>query len=172
MPGCRGSRVREYSSFDGPAIAGWTLNARAVLGIGPVAVVADQALVLLLWLESLIADDGAMGVEKLVGDVGEDGSATRGDGALGDELEEAGEKLVDVDAGVELGELREEFGGEVGGIIGHLLEADANGGTLFEVVQAKTKMGMGGGVAAALAVGEAVGAATLLRWAGQGRVAF
>jgi len=53
-----------------------------------------------------------------------------------------------------------------------LLEADANGGTLFEVVQAKTKMGMGGGVAAALAVGEAVGAATLLRWAGQGRVAF
>jgi len=168
--GCRGPGVGKYACFDGPAIAGRAPNARTVLGIGPVAEVEHEAW--LFGLDEVVAGDGAVGVEKLVGDVGEDGSAAGRDGALGDEPEEAGEKLVDVDAGVELGELREEFGGEVGGIIGYLLEADANGGTLFEVVQAKTKMRMGGGVAAALAVGETVAAATLLRCAGQGRVAF
>ncbi len=76
------------------------------------------------------AGDGAVGVEELVGDVGEDGGAAGGDGALGDELEEPGEKLVDVDGGVELGKFGEEVGGEVEGIIWRLLKAGTDGGTL------------------------------------------
>jgi hypothetical protein len=58
-------------------------------------------------------DDGAVRVEELVGDVGQDGGATGGDAAFGDENEEAGEELVDVNGGVELGELGEKVGGEV-----------------------------------------------------------
>ena len=58
-------------------------------------------------------DNGAVGVEELVGDVGQDGGATGGDAAFGDENEEAGEELVDVNGGVELGELGEKVGGEV-----------------------------------------------------------
>jgi hypothetical protein len=66
---------------------------------------------LLLGLEVVIAGDGAVGMEELVGDVGQDRGAARGDGTFGDELEEAGEKLVDVDTAFELGELGEELGG-------------------------------------------------------------
>jgi hypothetical protein len=50
-------------------------------------------------------------MEELVGDVGQDSGAARGDSTFGDELEEAGEKLVDVDTALELGELGEELGG-------------------------------------------------------------
>jgi hypothetical protein len=57
--------------------------------------------------------DGAVGVEELVGDVGEDGGAAGRDAAFGDEGEEAAEKLADVDAGGEFGEFGEEVGGEV-----------------------------------------------------------
>jgi len=53
------------------------------------------------------AGDSAVGVEELVGDVGEHGGAAWGDAAFGDESEKAGEELVDVDAGVEFGEVRE-----------------------------------------------------------------
>jgi hypothetical protein len=62
-------------------------------------------------------DDGAVGVEELVGDVGQDGGAARGDAAFGDKDQELGEKLVDVDGRVELGEFGEEFPREVEGII-------------------------------------------------------
>ena len=58
-----------------------------------------------------------MGMEELVGDVGEDGGAAGGDAAFGDEKEEAGEELVDVDGGVELGEFGYEVGGEVFGVV-------------------------------------------------------
>jgi hypothetical protein len=64
-------------------------------------------------LEKVFAVDGAVRVEELVGDVTQDGGAARGDAAFGDENEEPGEKLVDVDGGVELGEFGEEVGGEV-----------------------------------------------------------
>jgi hypothetical protein len=57
-------------SWDGPAVTGWAPNARAALGLGPVAEVEDQAF--LLGLEVVIAVDGAMGVEELVSDVGQD----------------------------------------------------------------------------------------------------
>jgi len=53
-----------------------------------------------------------VGVEELVGDVGKD-RARRGRCAFGYESEEAGEELPDVRAGGELGEFREEVGGEV-----------------------------------------------------------
>jgi hypothetical protein len=90
---------------------GWTLKAIGVRGTGPGHEVEHH--IFLLFFELAIAGDGAMGVEKLVGDISHDGGATRGDAALGDEDEEAGEKLVDVDTGAELGEFGEEFGGEV-----------------------------------------------------------
>ncbi len=99
------------SSLDGPDITGGALNARAVVGTGPVAEVEHEAF--LLGFDEVIASDGAMGVEKLVGNVSHDGGAAGRDAAFGDEDEEAGEKLVDVEAGAELGEFGEEFGGEV-----------------------------------------------------------
>ena len=72
---------------------------------------------LFLELEKVFAVDGAVGVEELVGDVGQDGGAARGDAAFGDKDQELGEKLVDVDGRVELGEFGEEFLREVEGII-------------------------------------------------------
>jgi len=72
---------------------------------------------LFLELEKVFAVNGAMAVEELVGDVGQDGGAARGDAAFGDKDQELGEKLVDVDGRVELGEPGEEFRGEVEGII-------------------------------------------------------
>ena len=42
----------------------------------------------MLGLEVVIEGDGAMGVEELVGDVGQDGGAARGDAAFGDEDKE------------------------------------------------------------------------------------
>ena len=85
---------------------------------------------LLLELKKVFAVNGAVGVEELVDDVGQDGGAAGGDAAFGDENEEAGEKLVDVDTALELGELGEELGGQVEGIIWRLLKPGADGGTL------------------------------------------
>src|SRR5713226_7288465 len=59
------------------------------------------------------AVDGAVGVQELVGDVSQNGGATRGDAAFGHLDEEPGEKLPDVGAGGELREFGEEFGGEI-----------------------------------------------------------
>jgi hypothetical protein len=115
----------------------------------------------ILELEEVFAVDGAVGVEKLVGDVGQDRGTARGNATFGDENEEPGEKLVDVDGGVELGELGEELRREVEGVIWRLLKADADGGTRREVLKAKTKMGSGGELAAAFAVGETVLATAL-----------
>src|SRR5260370_30561302 len=56
-------------------------------------------------------------VEELIGDVSENGSASRRDAAFGDESEQAGEKLAEINSGRELGELREEVGREVFGIV-------------------------------------------------------
>ena len=75
---------------------------------------------LFLGLEEVFPVDGAVGMEELIGDVGQDGGTGRGDAALGDEDEEQGEELVDVEGGIDLGEFREEVGGEVEGIIGRL----------------------------------------------------
>ena len=52
-------------------------------------------------------------MEKLIGDVSENGGASRRDATFGDQSEETGEKLAKIDRGRDLGELREEIGGEV-----------------------------------------------------------
>ena len=54
-----------------------------------------------------------MRVEELIGNVSEHGGAPRRDAALGDQSEETGEKLAEIDRGRELGELREEIGSEI-----------------------------------------------------------
>src|SRR5712691_7947398 len=87
-----------------------------VMGFMLVALGARQIEDNLLWLfglSILFALDGAVGVEELVGDVGQDGGAAGGDAAFGDEDQEAVEKLVDVHGGIELRELGKEIGGEV-----------------------------------------------------------
>ncbi|SRR6266699_5933958 len=111
---------------------------RSRFGVGPVAVGArhivddpDGLFVGGVGFE----DDGAVGVEELVGDVGEDGGAARGDAAFDDEGEEAGEELADVGSGGEFGEFGEKVGGEIGEIALVLLAADADGGTRGEVVK-------------------------------------
>jgi hypothetical protein len=75
------------TGLDGSDIAGWALKARRFCGTGPVAEVEHEGF--FLGLDEAIAGDGAIGVKKLVGDVGEDGSAARGDAAFGDEDQEA-----------------------------------------------------------------------------------
>src|SRR5260370_25818183 len=51
--------------------------------------------------------------EKLIGDVRENGGALRWDAGLGDQSEQAGKKLAEIDSGRELVELGEEVGGEI-----------------------------------------------------------
>jgi hypothetical protein len=58
-----------------PAIAGWTPNAGAVRGLGPVAEVEDEAL--FLGLDAAIAGDGGESAEEETGSVGHDGGAAR-----------------------------------------------------------------------------------------------
>jgi hypothetical protein len=94
-----------------------------------------------LKFEKVFAVDGAVGVEELVGDVGQDGGAARGDAAFGDKDQELGEELVDVNGVLELGGFTEEVGGEVERIIGRLLEPGSDGGTRAEMLKTKTKMG-------------------------------
>ena len=79
-----------------------------------------------------------VGVEELVGDVAQDGSAARGDAALGNEGQEAREKLVNVDRGLESGEFGEEFGGEVVRVIMPPLGGAGVGQT--EMLRAKTQV--------------------------------
>ena len=153
------------SSQDGPDIASRALDARFVRGAGPVAEVEFKAF-FLLGLGVIVADDGAMGVEKLVGDVGHDGGAAGRDAAFGDEDEEAGEKLVDVETGAELGEFGEEFGREVFGVILRRLGRSEQSG------MTETKMGAGiqnSETAAAAIGGEVTASGRVVRF-GLGRV--
>src|SRR5216683_796782 len=85
-------------------------------------------------LEKVFANDGAVGVEELVGDVGEHGGAAGGDAAFGDEDHQPGEELVDVDGGVELGEFGYEVGGEVFGVV---LRGLGDGGDQGRVAKAE-----------------------------------
>jgi hypothetical protein len=85
-------------------MAGWAPNARAVRGKGPVAVVEHQG----LWRHvEVIAGDGAVRVEELVGNVGEDRGAAGGDATFGDQDEKTSEELADMHSGVEFGEFGE-----------------------------------------------------------------
>jgi len=64
----------------------------------------------------VVVINGAVGVQELVGDVGQDGGAARGDMALGDLDEEIGEEFVDGDGRLEVGEFADELGGEIDGV--------------------------------------------------------
>jgi hypothetical protein len=108
-------------------------------------------------------------VQELVGDVSQNGGAARGDAAFGDLDKEFREKLVDLGGGLEVGEFPEEFGGEVNRVTLGLLARGTHGGTHGEMVKTKPKMGMGGGVAAAFAIGETMLAAALSRCSRPGR---
>ena len=91
-------------------------------------------------LEVVIVGDGAVGVEELVGDVGEDGGTARGDATFGNEGEEPGEKLADVYAGGEFGELGKEVGGEVFRVTVRLLRGAGVAQT--EMVRTESKVGL------------------------------
>ena len=59
-------------------------------------------------------------LQELISDVSKNGGASRRDAALGDQSEQAGEKLAEIDRGGELRELWEEVGGEVFRIVTQL----------------------------------------------------
>jgi len=79
-------------------------------------------------------------VNELVGDVAQDGGATRGDAALGDQDKEAGEKLVNVDRRAEFGKFGEEVGGEVLRVTVRLRRGA--GVTQTEMVRTKPEVGL------------------------------
>jgi hypothetical protein len=60
-----------------------------------------------------LALDGYERVQELIGDVGQDGGAARGDAVLHDEDKEPGEELIDLLGGLEIVELDQEIGGQV-----------------------------------------------------------
>jgi hypothetical protein len=100
--------------------------------------------------------DGAVGVEKLVGDEGEDGCATGRDAPLGDLRQEAREELADVAGGREFGKAAgKKIGGEVGRVIGSLWHKGAQ----MEMSKTESRMSGGMGKTAAAAIGKPVGAA-------------
>jgi len=94
-------------------------------------------------------------MQELVGDVGQHGGAARRNAALGDQDEKAGQEFEDVVAGFKLGEIGEEFGGEVFGIIGSGLEGKARGDLTVVVAEAKARLGGEAREDAATAVGVA-----------------
>jgi len=76
-----------------------------------------------------------VGLEELIGDVAQDGSAARGDAALSDQGKEANEELTEVDGAGELGELGKEVGGEVLRVAARL----RRGGGVAETEMVRTK---------------------------------
>jgi hypothetical protein len=93
-------------------------------------------------------------VEELIGDVSENGGASRRDAAFGDQGEEAGQKLAEINRRRELGELGEEIGGKVFRIV---IELQGSGGLgQAEMVRAKAEVRLRASEAATLAVGEAI----------------
>jgi hypothetical protein len=97
-------------------------------------------------------------VEELIGNVSENGGAPRRDAAFGDQSEEAGEKLSEIDRGRELGELREEVGGEVFGIVVQLQGSSRFGQA--EMLRTEAELGLRAREAATLPIGEAIQAAS------------
>ena len=112
MLGWADSGIRECTHFDGTAIAGRALNARAVRGTGPVAKVEFEAL--LLGLEAAVPGDGGEGAEEEVAGIGHDGGAARSDLVTGLELVEFAERMVNVGSGAKFLDAADEGGGEIG----------------------------------------------------------
>jgi hypothetical protein len=97
-------------------------------------------------------------VEELIGDVSENGGASRRDAASGDQREETGEKLTEINSGGKLGEVGEEVGREVFGIVVQLQGSGGFGQA--EMVRTKAEVRLGASEAATLPIGEAVQAAS------------
>ena len=93
-------------------------------------------------------------MEELVGDVSEDGGAARGDATLGDQGEEAGEKLAEIDSRREFGELGEEVGGEIFRIVVQLQGSGGFGQT--EMMRTEAEVRLRASEAATLSVGVAI----------------
>ena len=116
----------------------------------------------LLWLIGglrvhFVLDSGES-TEKEISDVGEDGGAAGGNAVLGEQAEEIREDLVDVRSGVELRELTDENGGEVGLFAAFLARlnvfgAEARGGVRSGVTA--TAAGAGAVLTARQVIGEA-----------------
>jgi len=79
-------------------------------------------------------------VDELVGDVAQDGGATRGDAAFGYKSQEPRQKLINVDGGVEFGKFGEKFGGEVFRVIVGMLRGA--GVAEIEMVRTKPEVGL------------------------------
>ena len=93
-------------------------------------------------------------VEELIGDVRENGSASRRDAAFRDQSEEAGKELAEIDSRREFGELREEVGGEVLRIV---VQLEGGGGFgQAEMVRTEAEVRLRASEAATLPVGEAM----------------
>ncbi len=93
-------------------------------------------------------------MKELIGDVSENGGASRRDAAFGDQSKETGEKLAEIDGGRELGELGEKVGGEVFRVVVQLQGSSGFGQA--EMVRTKAEARLRAGEAATLAVGVAI----------------
>ncbi|SRR5712692_10116315 len=97
--------------------------------------------------------DDAVGMEELVGDVGENRGAPGRHTALGGLDEEAGKEFAQVFGGAEMGQAAEEVLGEVGKVAGGRRESDDS---LTEMIGTESGLRFQAGETAALAVGEAI----------------
>ena len=97
-------------------------------------------------------------VEELIGDVSENGGASRRDAALGDQSKKAGEKLAETNSRREFGELREEVGGKVFRIV---VQLEGSGGFgQAEMVRTEAEVRLRASEAETLTVGVAIQAAS------------
>jgi hypothetical protein len=93
-------------------------------------------------------------VEELISDVGENGGAARRDSASGDKSEETGQELAEINRGRELGELGEEVGREVFGIV---VQLQGSGGLgKAEMVRTEAEVMLRASEVATLPIGEAI----------------
>src|ERR1700682_4952438 len=93
-------------------------------------------------------------VKELIGDVSENGGASRRDAASGNQSEEAGEELAHIDSGGELGEFREEVGREVFRVVVQLQGSGRFGQA--EMVRTEAEVRLRASEAATLTVGVAI----------------
>jgi hypothetical protein len=104
----------------------------------------------------------------LIGDVSENGSAPRRDAASGNQSEEAGEKLAEINSRREFGELREEVGGKVFRIV---VQLEGRGGFgQAEMVRTEAEVRLRASEAATLTVGVAIEATSGIVQGNAGRL--
>jgi len=104
----------------------------------------------------LFGDD--VGMQQLVGDIGENGGAAGRDAAFGHQDEEPSEVFAKVFGRGEVSAVGEEICREVGGVIGSARKDD-RGVAQTEMMRAEARLGWQSGLAALLAVGIAMLAA-------------